>query len=203
MKPPWPRRAAAFSGLALLALLVASALRSPWPEDDFKGLRDSVSDHGAMLSAGHSSLGQGADSCVFCHFPHQTKAMRPLWLKEGKMDAAVFGRDSLQAGGAQTGLCLSCHDGTVAPALRAHLVSSTDAGRHPHVEGSGNNHPVGVDYLTVFRLNPDAYNDPTLNPKIVLEEGKVGCVSCHATHDLSLVSAGNVRHEVCIECHRR
>lgn len=60
-----------------------------------------------------------------------------------------------------------------------------------------------MDYLAVFRMKPDSYNDPTPNPKIVLEEGKVGCSSCHATHDLASVSGSNVRHEVCIECHRR
>jgi hypothetical protein len=38
---------------------------------------------------------------------------------------------------------------------------------------------------------------------IVLEEGKVSCLSCHATHDLGSVSVGSVRQEVCIECHRR
>lgn len=201
MTNPRPRRLAAIAVLGAVSAFSYFTLSSPWSPDDFKDLRDSVSDHGAMLSAGHASLGAGASSCVFCHFPHQAKAMRPLWLKEGKPDDAAFGRDSFQAGGVKTELCMSCHDGTVAPALRAHFTSAV--GQQSHAPGSSSNHPVGVDYLAAFRMAPESYNDPTLNPKIILEEGKVGCVSCHVTHDPSVVSAGNLRHEVCIECHRR
>ena len=200
MKTPWPRRLVALSGFTVLFILGAVLFRAPWPADDFKDLRDSVGDHGSMLSAGHASLGTGASSCVYCHLPHQAKSMRPLWLKEGNHDSTAFGRESMQAGGVQTDLCMSCHDGTVAPALRAHYGSS---GSKAHQSGASANHPVGVDYLSVFRLKPDSYNDPTLNPKIILEGGKVGCVSCHATHDPSVVSAGNIRQEVCTECHRR
>ncbi|OGS01761.1 MAG: hypothetical protein A2V88_12540 [Elusimicrobia bacterium RBG_16_66_12] len=199
MKTPRPRRLAAIVVGALLYL----AARGPWPDGDFKDLRDSVGDHGSRLSAGHASLGAGASSCVFCHFPHQTKALRPLWLKEGKHDNADFGRDSLQGGASKSELCMSCHDGAVAPSLRAHFIDSSDDGSQSHASGAGSNHPVGADYLAAFRRDPESYNDPTLNPKIFLEEGKVGCVSCHATHDLSAVSVSSVRREVCIECHRR
>ena len=57
--------------------------------------------------------------------------------------------------------------------------------------------------MDAVRRDPNSYNDPATNSRIVLEDGLVGCVSCHATHDLSAVTAGNVRQDVCIECHRR
>lgn len=109
----------------------------------------------------------------------------------------------MQAGGGRTGLCLSCHDGVVASALRGHSTSTT--GQRPHSKAStpAGSHPVGADYLEAFRRNPDDYNDPALSPKIVLEEGLVGCSSCHAAHDLGTVSAFNVREDVCMACHQR
>ncbi|HAZ09394.1 MAG TPA: hypothetical protein DCZ01_12955 [Elusimicrobia bacterium] len=178
-------------------------MRAPWPENDFKDLRDSMSDHGSMLSAGHASLGKGASSCVFCHFSHQTKIQRPLWMKEGRLDSSAFGRESLRVGGAKTGLCLSCHDGSIAPALKSHSSLAAGSRRQFQAIDFGAGHPVGVDYLAAFHRSPDDYNDPALNPKIILEEGKVGCPSCHVTHDLNAVSASNVRDEACMDCHRR
>lgn len=203
MKTPWPRRLVSSFCLAAIAMIGMLLLRAPWPKDDFQDLRDSLSDHGSMLSAGHASLGKGASSCVFCHFSHQTKTQRPLWIKDGRLDSAAFGRESLQAGGVKTGLCLSCHDGIVAPALKTHSAAAAGSPRQFQTIDLGAGHPVGVDYLAAFQRSPDDYNDPVLSPRIVLEEGKVGCSSCHATHDLSAVSASSVRDEVCMDCHRR
>lgn len=203
MQTPRPRRLAAIVMLGAISVFSYFTLRSPWSADDFKDLRDSVGDHFSALSAGHASLGKGVSSCVFCHFVHNTRAQRPLWLKEGRSETTAFSADSARFGGQKTGLCLSCHDGSVASTLSAHFgPSSSSRSRYQSLDLSAG-HPVGVDYLTVSRARPDEYNDPTLNLKIVLEEGKVGCVSCHATHDPATLSASNVRQEVCIECHRR
>ena len=200
MTPPWPRRLSFLSVFTVLSLAAVFFLRAPWPQEDFSDLRDAVSDHRhrALLGAGHSSL-----SCASCHFAHPAKAPRPLWQKEGRIDSALFARESELAGGAKTSLCLSCHDGTVAPSLQAH--GGSLGGDRFAVLGSNPsaNHPVGVDYMAVLRRDPGSYNDPAMNARIVLEEGRVGCLSCHASHDLSSVSAGNVRREVCIDCHRR
>lgn len=203
MKIPRPRRLAAIVVVGAIGALLSLSPRGPWPDGDFKDLRDSVGDHASALSAGHASLGKGASSCVFCHFVHNAKAQRPLWQKEGRSETTSFSADSARFGGQKTGLCLSCHDGSIASTLNTHggsPSSSRSQYRSPDMSAS---HPVGVDYMAVSRARPDEYNDSTLNPKIVLEEGKVGCVSCHATHDPATLSASNVRQEVCIECHRR
>lgn len=199
MTNPWPRRLSHFFSVAVVALAATLLLRGPravLPVEDLSDLRDAVGDHRALLGAGHSNL-----SCAACHFAHPAKAPRPLWQSQGGTDSMLFARESEQAGGARTGLCMSCHDGTVAPNLQAHGGTMGMAGRLGTNPGA--NHPVGVDYMAALRRDPGSYNDPAMNPRIVLEEGNVGCVSCHATHDAGTVSALNVRQEVCIECHRR
>ncbi|MEQ1919587.1 MAG: hypothetical protein ABL955_10330, partial [Elusimicrobiota bacterium] len=191
---PWPRQFVLRSALVLMTLAVALILRAPRvssPPVNLGILRDSVGDHATMLSKGHSSL-----SCSACHFAHTAKPQQPLWQKQRATDATLFARDSSAVGGAS--LCMSCHDGTVASNLQAH-----GGGDPMFGSGVSGNHPVGVDYRAAVRRDPSSYNDPMMNDRIVLEEGKVGCLSCHATHDLSAVSAGSVRREVCIECHRR
>lgn len=191
---PWPRHLVVRSALVLATLAAAVLLRGPQfsrPPSDLADLRDSVGDHAAMLSKGHASF-----SCATCHIAHPAKAVRPLWQTGGGIDASLFVRDSQAVGGVKTGLCLSCHDGTIAPTINAHTVSSGGL-------DLGANHPVGTDYLAAARRDPGSFNDPMTNGRIVLEDGKVACISCHDTHDVGAVSGSSVRHEVCIECHRR
>jgi hypothetical protein len=145
-----------------------------------------------MLSAGHASFACGA-----CHIAHPAKAQRPLWQTQAASDPSLFVRESAAAGGVKTGLCMSCHDGTVAGTIKAHSLSADGAGLGSNL---GANHPVGGDYMAAVRRDPVSYNDPMSNTRIVLEDGKVGCISCHAAHD---VGAGSVRPEVCVDCHRR
>ncbi|MCR4295391.1 MAG: hypothetical protein NUW21_07635 [Elusimicrobia bacterium] len=189
---PRPRSLLIRSVLVFTSLVAALAVRSPRPVEKIPSdLRDSIGEHRALLSKGHASF-----SCGACHFAHPAKAARPLWQTSGGGDAALFVRDSAAAGGVQTGLCMSCHDGTIAPTITAHMTSSGGA-------DLGANHPVGIDYLSAARNDPASFIDPASNPRIVLEDGKVACISCHAAHDIGSISGGSVRQEVCVECHRR
>ena len=196
---PWPRQLIVRCVLGFVALLAARALRSPRVSrapSDLTDLRDAVADHKAMLSGGHASF-----NCATCHFSHAVKPERPLWQKQGSIDAQLFVRDSEAAGGVKTGLCMSCHDGTIAPTIKAHALANGGRVSALGADPSAN-HPVGVDYMAALRRDPGSYNDPNMNGRIILEDGMVGCVSCHATHDVT-ASAGNVRPEVCIDCHVR
>lgn len=195
---PWPLQLIVRSVLVFTVLVAALALREPRRVEDFSDLRDSVGEHRALLSAGHASF-----SCATCHISHAAKALTPVWQKRGVNDSTLFVRDADAVGGVKTGLCMSCHDGTIASALKAHTSASGDLRQPYQSMDMGAGHPVGVDYNAAVRRDSASYNDPVMNNRIVLEDGKVGCISCHATHDISAVSAGNVRPEVCLECHRR
>ncbi|MCM2304062.1 MAG: hypothetical protein NDJ72_05125 [Elusimicrobia bacterium] len=191
---PWPRQLIVRSVVCLAVVGAALVLRAPRvspPPADIGDLRDSVGEHRILLSGGHASFACGA-----CHISHATKAARPLWQTAGTSDAGQFVKDSAAAGGVKTNLCMSCHDGTIAPTITAHSVSGGGA-------DLGANHPVGIDYRAAVTGNPGSFNDPESNPRIILEDGMVACISCHSTHDVSPASGGSVRHEVCIECHRR
>ncbi|MFQ5494707.1 MAG: hypothetical protein ACE5EX_04940, partial [Phycisphaerae bacterium] len=57
--------------------------------------------------------------CVFCHAPHNTGPMRPLWNRDvSPASYQIYQSSTLDASpGQPTGsskLCLSCHDGTIA-----------------------------------------------------------------------------------------
>lgn len=198
MTTPSLRRLSLLSAFVCAALVAALVPRAPRPVPDASDLRDSVSDHRALLSAGHAAF-----ECAACHFAHPAKAQRPLWETRPADDARLFVRDSAKAGGVSSGLCMSCHDGTIAATLQAHSVSGGGSRTTTLGMDLGANHPVGVDYAAVFRGDPVSYNDPAGNPRIVLEDGLVGCVSCHATHDAGVIASGSIRPGVCTDCHRR
>lgn len=189
---PWPRQFLFRSALVLATLVVALVLRAPSifrAPPSIPDLHDSVGDHATLLSKGHASF-----ACGVCHIAHPAKTVNPLW-QSGGGDSSQFMRDSAAVGGVKTGLCMSCHDGTIAATISAHSASGAGS-------GLGANHPVGMDYQAAVRRDPSSYNDPVSNGRIILEDGKVACISCHATHDTGAVSGSSVRHEVCIECHR-
>lgn len=187
-----------FVAVAVTALVVR---RASWSPDDFRDLHDSVAEHERLaLSPGHAALLESG-RCTVCHVSHSAQERRALWGGE-RASGAGFIPASIDSGGGKTGMCLSCHDGATARPLTAHAgpAYGMASAAGPDMASA---HPVGVDYMAAVRRDPGSYNDPFANPRIVLEDGKVGCVSCHATHDAATVAAGSVRHEVCVECHRR
>lgn len=87
-----------------------------------------------------------------------------------------------------TAVCLSCHDGALASAASVHGPQS---------------HPIGVDYALARLKSPERFNDIAARGDIRLEDGKIGCLSCHAIH---MSSGGSNRRTViessCETCHR-
>ncbi len=74
--------------------------------------------------------------------------------------------------------CMHCHDGTVGP-----QINMKHAGSPMKFRGQVSiDHPVGMDYGQYAHSNPDTYVMPArMDKRIVLEDGKVTCVSCHRT----------------------
>ncbi len=99
---------------------------------------------------------------------------------------------------ADSNACLSCHDGTVAG----------DAGRHVTSirAGTAFEHPLGVELLTKNAGRPDEVrfvSAASLDPRIRLFNGKVGCLSCHSVYSKheKLLVMSNARSALCMSCH--
>jgi hypothetical protein len=73
---------------------------------------------------------------------------------------------------------LSCHDGTLTRRMAAHL-SASRPGEPERDALSG--HPIGVDFYAALQRHPADFNDPRAMGAS-LENGSVGCTSCHIGH---------------------
>ena len=74
--------------------------------------------------------------------------------------------------------CMACHDGSGGTAI-----ALKDAGSAMRYSGTHNvDHPVGMDYASYAYRFPVEYVAPErLDQRILLEDGRVTCLSCHET----------------------
>jgi hypothetical protein len=160
----------------LLAVCLMSAVAIPAfaaPGDPGTGVLDSV--HDMRISAGAVDFGGNDRVCAFCHTPHHAYYdadplnYYPLWSRE--LDTNVFDPYfSLTINAANyaadiavgpTRLCMSCHDGSIAPDQHYGQPGVTPlltgdswgeagvgsfAGGNPNL---ANDHPIGFDYNEV------------------------------------------------------
>lgn len=151
------------------------------------------------------SLAKGAQLCLACHdeqffdrLPEQKKGTAPL--VHGKplpappvspANVVVLDELSLQ--------CMECHDDKGGTAQNRVGLNTRGIMRHMTTSLS---HPIGGSYAIVTQLG--AYRPKeSLSAKILLQEGKVGCVSCHEQY-------GSKQHgrliatqyeSICHDCH--
>lgn len=122
-----------------------------------------------------------------------------IWAHD-KPDRAVRGaRGGLDA---ESSSCLECHDGTIASA-----VGTKRAGAEIASFGANQTHPVGVPFRDRSgkdrSLDMRLVSPHTLDPRIRLFDGSVGCGSCHSMyspHENKLVMS-NQRSALCLSCH--
>lgn len=172
----------------LLLLIVAVAVAAVAVEvrriqrvRSYSEMRDAVASD-PPLSPGHAGLARGGRSaCGFCHAGAATSA--PMFMRWGGIG---WERDAPAV--PDTAVCLSCHDGALASAASVHGPQS---------------HPIGIGYALARLKSPDRFNDIAARGDIRLEDGKIGCLSCHAVH---MPSGGSGRRTViessCETCHR-
>lgn len=164
----------------------------------------------------------GGEICLACHTPHGgdlTVPGAPLWNHE--LTTATF---TLYTGGgtldatlgqpsAQSMLCLSCHDGTVALDSYGGTTGSTT------ITGSGlvgtdlsDDHPISFTYDLTLATADGALHDPgtalsglggTINADLLFA-GQMQCASCHDVHGTgiaSLLRINNSGSALCLTCH--
>jgi predicted CXXCH cytochrome family protein len=76
--------------------------------------------------------------------------------------------------------CVSCHDGSVAPAVHTNLRSPLGGSLGGLSGRNDGSHPVDVDYDRAQFNQPDRLTPSVmLNPALKLSSGKVTCATCH------------------------
>jgi len=205
-----------FAPRALLALLFMGTCERAWAQarvvQTVHNL--SVSGSGAVRAADESQV------CVFCHAPHHTSGVRPLWNRELPATSyTIYTSSTLDAHpGQPTGaskLCLSCHDGTIAlgsvlsRADRIRMVGGDfiPAGLSNLGTDLSDDHPVSFHYTSGLAASDAQLESPSaLPPEVRLDaEGQLQCTACHDAHNNvhgKFLVTSDEFGGLCIACHR-
>jgi predicted CXXCH cytochrome family protein len=147
------------------------------------------------------------DMCLPCHAPHlpigavgAEESERPKSLRQYQSLDNQLSNASL--------LCLSCHDGVVAP----DVYTATHATGLAHQLGSSlvggaglRGHPVGILY-PVGDANYQPASRVEADGHVLLPGGRIQCTTCHDPHNggrhSGLLTRSNERSALCLTCHR-
>jgi len=181
-----PPLAAEISALSVAACVLFSANIILWNDQAVEDLdlRDAL--NASNVQTFHPSItGNPSSDCATCHIPKQQVIQAGLWA-----GSAITGSNFLavtpEHTSNETRMCTSCHDGSV-----SHKIG---------LNGPSGEHPMGMDYAAVYDRDPQNFVSPYNSP-IKLENGKVGCLSCHAVHENTGYKA-NARPNNCRTCHK-
>ncbi len=157
--------------------------------------------------------------CVFCHAPHNTIAVRPLWNREAPLGMyQIYSSSTLDANpGQPTGsskLCLSCHDGTIAlgsvlsrrQQIQMSGGSFLPAGLTNLGTDLSDDHPISFSYtMGLAAADLQLVPPSALPPSVKLDaDAQLQCTSCHDAHhnrfgDFLVMS--NKFSALCTSCH--
>jgi len=174
----------------------------------------SVSGPGPVKATGESEI------CIFCHTPHGARSdVSYLW---NRRDTATvytpYISSTLKAAvGQPTGssrLCLSCHDGTIAPGAvisrSSEIAFAASMSGRSSVLGTNltDDHPVSFNYSAAAAMPGSQLKDATSLPSGVRldSDGQMQCTACHNPHNDQygkfLVMSG-LGGGLCISCHQK
>jgi len=186
----------------------------------------------ALTGSGHDlSIVSGSgvtQICIPCHTPHNADTSitdAPLWNHTATTASyTLYASPTFNAGPGGTNLdtitqptgvsklCLSCHDGTVAPdSFTGH--TATMANLLPGVGNGGlgtdlkKSHPISFTYDTALVTKDGELHDPATLPTGWVNNGKFECSSCHDVHnkgDLgAMLHISNANSALCLKCHNK
>ncbi len=208
-----------FTCLWLMLMVAAGPLLGQSTSGDVIGMHD--------LGPGSKSPITGArpDFCMYCHEPHNGVGGRtPLWNQKLTVQSYSLyssdtekNRSTQPMMGADSNLCLSCHDGTVAPGTTAAYGQVTMFGSMYNYDVFGTNlqpsHPLAfalplkdnIDLIASLAAKGQT-GDPTGAVRLV--NGNVECTSCHNPHvqakDLisqNFLVRDSSSGQMCLACH--
>lgn len=112
-------------------------------------------------------------------------------------DARILGHEGFSSDSEPDALsteCIACHNGTTAMEASFCVLGQ---------EGQCTGHIIGIDYAAAAAGNAEF--NTNLDPRISLNEGKIGCTSCHSIYSNlpQHLVFGNSGSALCFACHRK
>jgi hypothetical protein len=183
------------------------------------------------LSPGGTSpiKGGALPPCQYCHAPHAGIGKGPLWAQKYSSQAYTMYSSTTNPpletfvqpiAGTPSSLCMSCHDGTVAPGTTQPNGTITMQGKmnpgdilDPNLDGNlQGSHPFSFKQL---QDSPDLVqglvtSHQTADPlrKVHLVRGNVECESCHNPHvqnldalSMNFLVRDSSSGQMCLACH--
>ncbi len=204
---------------ALLSVALAGAALAQITGGDVIGMHD--------LSPGSTSpmTGPRPGSCTYCHVPHSGNGnMAPLWNQKLSTSSyttytsTTYNQQShaTMPLGSDSGLCLSCHDGTVAPGDTVLFGTLTMQGKMLDPDKFGtvllSSHPFSLVLPMKDDINLAAtiVQGKTLDTTgaVQLISGNVECTSCHSPHvqaidkiSMNFLVRDSSNGQMCLACH--
>lgn len=155
--------------------------------------------------------------CIFCHTPHNARPDIPyLWNRQDPaMAYTPYASSTLKASvGQPTGtsrLCLSCHDGTIAPgSVLSQATTMTFAASmtgRSSILGTNlaDDHPISFGYSAAASANSQLAGTASLPSVVRLDStGQMQCTSCHNPHNDQygkFLVVSNLASGLCVSCH--
>jgi predicted CXXCH cytochrome family protein len=188
-------------------------------------IRDVIGAHDLSQGSISPTTGTLSGACLYCHAPHSGIGDKtPLWNQTlskqtyGIYVSSTYHQQGKQPTlGADSSLCLSCHDGTIAPGtLQAYgKVPMTGTMKATDVFGTTlqGSHPFSL--MLPLKDSPDmaaslVAQGKTSDPlhAVRLKNGNIECTSCHNPHvqamdatNLNFLVRDSSNGQMCLACH--
>lgn len=210
-------KAPALRALRLVLVVAASSL---WAQ--LGG--DQLGTHDLTPSGTGPVKGNLSNACLYCHAPHGAlSSPTPLWNQKLSMQtynfysSTTYRQTAIQPGlNSPSKLCLSCHDGTVAPGQTVifGVIPTTGNMKNTSVFGTDlkSSHPFSLQTPLVDSPNVNVllFGNPgqTADPKVRLINGTIECTTCHEPHFQNIDKAlplflvrDSSSSQLCLACH--
>lgn len=174
----------------------------------------------SVSGSGNVKATSESEICLFCHTPHKSNPVAPLWnRKDPGSSYTLYSSSTMQALPGQPDgssiLCLSCHDGTIALGnvlsrardIEFGPITTMPSGNSNLTTDLHNDHPISFVYNTSLATSDGQIKNPTsISSPVILENSKLQCTSCHDPHKniySDFLVASTQYSNLCNSCHQR
>ena len=204
----------------ILVLLLSVALAGAFAQVG----GDQLGTHDLTPTSAGPVKGSLSNSCLYCHAPHGAMSSpTPLWNQQLSIQtynfytSTTYHQTGVQPGlNSPSKLCLSCHDGTVAPGQTVIYgkVSMTGSLKTTSVFGTDlkSSHPFSLQTPLVDSPNVNVLlfgnQAKTADPAVRLINGTIECTTCHEPHFQNVdkvlplfLARDSSNSQLCLACH--